>query len=141
LFETKHTKHTSTNRVAKQIYDNPINNQIDLFHKWLDRHRDMCNKWNNKEEMLSKLKDEWNKENNEHILDIPLNDNDINKNNDENYNMINPNTQINHEGNDKTTLEHLGSTNIPYNDFITTNTNVQTKNLRTNVSMDIHMDE
>ncbi|SOV25523.1 erythrocyte membrane protein 1 (PfEMP1), exon, putative [Plasmodium sp. DRC-Itaito] len=82
----------------------------------------MCNQWNNKEEMLHKLNEEWNNEHNEHILDIPLNDNDINKNNDENYNMISTNI---HQANDTTTE----------------NINFQTKNLRTNISMDIHFDE
>ncbi|KYN92918.1 putative EMP1-like protein, partial [Plasmodium gaboni] len=158
IFGTKHPKNTTTNSVVKETYSDPILNQLDLFHKWLDRHRDMCNQWNNKEDILSKLKDEWNNENKEHLLytssthdDINTINNehvlytstidDINKINDEKYNMINANTQINHEGNDKTTLEHLGSTNISPNDLTTTNTNVQTKNLRTNISMDIHFDE
>nr|ALK04332.1 EMP1-like protein [Plasmodium gaboni] len=120
LFGTKHTKNTSTN-------SDPISNQIDLFHKWLDRHRYMCEKWNNKEEMLSKLYDEWNKSNNEHVLYIPSNDNadDINTINDENYNMINANK---HERNHKTSLEHLGSTNIPPNDLTTQNNGSQEKN-------------
>ncbi|SPJ08682.1 erythrocyte membrane protein 1, PfEMP1, putative [Plasmodium sp. DRC-Itaito] len=40
-------------------------NQINLFHKWLDRHRNMCEKWsNNKEEILDKLKEKWDKDNN-----------------------------------------------------------------------------
>ncbi|SOV25556.1 erythrocyte membrane protein 1, PfEMP1, putative [Plasmodium sp. DRC-Itaito] len=100
----------------------------------------MCEKWNNKEEMLSKLYDEWNKSNNEHVLYIPSNDNTDNTNtiNDENYNMISTNK---HEHNHKTSLEHLGSTNIPPNDLTTQNNGSQEKNLRTNVSMDIHMDE
>ncbi|SCQ12831.1 erythrocyte membrane protein 1, PfEMP1, putative [Plasmodium gaboni] len=140
LYGTKHPKHTSTNSVVKETYSDPISNEIDLFHKWLDRHRDMCNQWNNKEEMLNQLNKEWNKENKEHLL-YTSNIDDINRINDENYNMINENTQINHEGNDKTSVEHLESTNIPYNDLTTTNTNVQTKNLRTNVSMDIYFDE
>ncbi|EWC87127.1 hypothetical protein PFNF54_04077 [Plasmodium falciparum NF54] len=38
-------------------------NQLDLLHKWLDRHRDMCEMWNNKEEVLDKLKEQWNKDN------------------------------------------------------------------------------
>ncbi|SOV13502.1 erythrocyte membrane protein 1, PfEMP1, putative [Plasmodium sp. gorilla clade G2] len=67
LFGTKYTKHTTFNRVAKQTYSDPILNQLDLFHKWLDRHRDMCEKWSNKEEMLNKLNEEWNKENNIHM--------------------------------------------------------------------------
>ncbi|SOV11096.1 erythrocyte membrane protein 1, PfEMP1, putative [Plasmodium gaboni] len=138
LYGTKHTKNTSTNRVAKQIVGDPISNQIDLFHKWLDRHRNMCKTWNNKEEMLSKLNEEWNKENKEHIFRIPLNDNDINKNNDETYNMINENTN---ELNAITSLEDFASTNIPYSDLITQNNDSQRQNLRTNISMDIHFDE
>ncbi|SOV12548.1 erythrocyte membrane protein 1, PfEMP1, putative [Plasmodium gaboni] len=140
LFETKHTKHTSTNGVLNGTYSDPISNQIDLFHKWLDRHRDMCNKWNNKEEMLNQLNEEWNYENKEHLLYTSTID-DINRINDENYNMINPNTQTNHEGNDKTTLEDCGSTNIPYSALITQNNDSQRQNLLTHISMDIHFDE
>ncbi|KYN94433.1 putative EMP1-like protein, partial [Plasmodium gaboni] len=141
LFGTKHPKNSSTNSVVKQIGGDPINNQIDLFHKWLDRHRNICNKWNNKEEMLNQLNEEWKNENNEHILDTSSTHDDINKNNDENYNMISTNTQINHEGNDITSLEDFGSTNIPYSDLITQNNDSQRKHLRTNISMDIHFDE
>ncbi|KNG75277.1 erythrocyte membrane protein 1 [Plasmodium falciparum IGH-CR14] len=67
LFGTYHTKkNTSTNSVAKNTNSYPIHNQIKLFHKWLDRHRHMCDQWdkNKKEELLDKLKEEWNKENN-----------------------------------------------------------------------------
>ncbi|EUT76904.1 hypothetical protein PFAG_05946 [Plasmodium falciparum Santa Lucia] len=67
LFGTNHTKqNTSTNNVAKNTNSDPILNQINLFHKWLDRHRHMCDQWdkNKKEELLDKLKKEWNKENN-----------------------------------------------------------------------------
>ncbi|KNG76228.1 erythrocyte membrane protein 1 [Plasmodium falciparum IGH-CR14] len=64
LFGTNHVKHTSTHSVAKPARDDPIHNQLELFHKWLDRHRDMCEQWNNKEELLDKLKEEWNKDNN-----------------------------------------------------------------------------
>ncbi|SOV12999.1 erythrocyte membrane protein 1, PfEMP1, putative [Plasmodium sp. gorilla clade G2] len=140
LYGTKHPKNTTFNRVATQTYTDPIMNQIDLFHKWLERHRYMCEKWNNKEEMLSKLYDEWNKSNNEHVLYIPSNGNadDINTINDENYNMINANK---HEPNHKTSLEHLGSTNIPPNDLTGNNNDSQTKNFRTNVSINIHFDE
>ncbi|SOV20119.1 erythrocyte membrane protein 1 (PfEMP1)-like, putative [Plasmodium sp. gorilla clade G2] len=142
LYGTKHTKHTSTNRIAKPISIDPISNQIELFNKWLDRHRDMCNQWNNKEEMLSKLNEEWNNENKEHELGItPSTHDDINRINDENYNIINTNTQINNERNDITSLEHLGSTNIPPNDITRNNNGFRTKNLRTNISMDILMDE
>ncbi|SOV76307.1 erythrocyte membrane protein 1, PfEMP1, putative [Plasmodium reichenowi] len=66
LFGTNHRKHTTTNRFAKPTNSDPIINQLDLFHKWLDRHRDMCELWdkNKKEELLDKLKEEWNKDNN-----------------------------------------------------------------------------
>ncbi|ETW29849.1 hypothetical protein PFFCH_02718 [Plasmodium falciparum FCH/4] len=58
-------KNTSTNSVAKNTNSDPVLNQINLFHKWLDRHRHMCENWdkNKKEELLDKLKEEWNKEN------------------------------------------------------------------------------
>ncbi|EWC77521.1 hypothetical protein C923_01798 [Plasmodium falciparum UGT5.1] len=65
LFGTNHKKkNTSTNSVAKNTNSDPILNQINLFHKWLDRHRNMCEKLKNKEDILNKLKEEWNKENN-----------------------------------------------------------------------------
>ncbi|EUR74125.1 hypothetical protein PFBG_01726 [Plasmodium falciparum 7G8] len=66
LFGTNHTKkNTSTNSVAKNTNSDPILNQINLFHKWLDRHRNICEEWDkNKEDILNKLKEEWNKENN-----------------------------------------------------------------------------
>ncbi|EWC89131.1 hypothetical protein PFNF54_02096 [Plasmodium falciparum NF54] len=73
LFGTNHTKkNTSTNSVAKNTNSDPILNQINLFHKWLDRHRNMCEQWdkNKKEEFLDKLKKEWNKENNNNSGDI-----------------------------------------------------------------------
>ncbi|SOS81676.1 erythrocyte membrane protein 1 (PfEMP1), putative [Plasmodium sp.] len=63
LFGTKHPKRTSNNTVAKNINSDPIINQIDLFHTWLDRHRDMCEQWNTKEDILNKLNEEWNKDN------------------------------------------------------------------------------
>ncbi|CDO62095.1 erythrocyte membrane protein 1, EMP1, exon 2, partial [Plasmodium reichenowi] len=65
LFGTEyHPKHTNTYSVAKNTNSDPIHNQLNLFHKWLDRHRDMCEKFsNNKEELLDKLKEEWNKDN------------------------------------------------------------------------------
>ncbi|SOV76111.1 erythrocyte membrane protein 1, PfEMP1, putative [Plasmodium reichenowi] len=64
LFGTKHKKRTTTNSVAKNTNSDPITNQLEMFHKWLDRHRDMCEKWdtNNKVEMLDKLKEEWENE-------------------------------------------------------------------------------
>ncbi|KYN92929.1 putative EMP1-like protein, partial [Plasmodium gaboni] len=62
LFGTKHPKHTTTNRVVKQIYDNPILNQLDLFDKWLDRHR--SNQWKNKPDMSN---EEWNRQHDDNI--------------------------------------------------------------------------
>ncbi|SOS77688.1 erythrocyte membrane protein 1, PfEMP1 [Plasmodium sp. gorilla clade G1] len=69
LFGTNHTKkNTSTNRVAKNTNSDPILNQINLFHKWLDRHRNICEERDkNKVELLDKLKKEWNKENNNNV--------------------------------------------------------------------------
>ncbi|ETW58180.1 hypothetical protein PFMC_05923, partial [Plasmodium falciparum CAMP/Malaysia] len=66
LFGTNHTKHTNTYNVAKPARDDPITNQLNLFHKWLDRHRNMCEKWdkNNKVDILNKLKKKWDKDNN-----------------------------------------------------------------------------
>ncbi|CDO62070.1 erythrocyte membrane protein 1, EMP1, exon 2 [Plasmodium reichenowi] len=66
LFGTKHVKQTSTHSVAKNTYSDPIECQLNLFHKWLDRHRDMCEKLKNDNERLAKLKEEWNKDNNKH---------------------------------------------------------------------------
>ncbi|ETW43713.1 hypothetical protein PFNF135_01837 [Plasmodium falciparum NF135/5.C10] len=59
LFGTKHiSKHTPSNIFAKQIYGDHILNQIDLFHKWLDRNRDMLTQWN-KKEMFTNLINKW----------------------------------------------------------------------------------
>ncbi|ETW15688.1 hypothetical protein PFFVO_05468 [Plasmodium falciparum Vietnam Oak-Knoll (FVO)] len=63
LFGTNYKKNTSNNNVAKLTNSDPIMNQLDLLHKWLDRHRDMCEKWNTKEELLDKLNEQWNKDN------------------------------------------------------------------------------
>ncbi|EWC89125.1 hypothetical protein PFNF54_02090 [Plasmodium falciparum NF54] len=62
LFGTNYKKNTSNNSVTKNINSDPIDNQLNLFHTWLDRHRDMCEQWNNKEELLDKLKEEWENE-------------------------------------------------------------------------------
>ncbi|EWC89552.1 hypothetical protein PFNF54_01642 [Plasmodium falciparum NF54] len=65
LFGTNNPKRTSTYSVAKNTNSDPILNQINLFHTWLDRHRDMCEQWdtnNKKEELLDKLKEEWENE-------------------------------------------------------------------------------
>ncbi|ETW39450.1 hypothetical protein PFNF135_06173 [Plasmodium falciparum NF135/5.C10] len=70
LFGTNYKKNTSNNSVAKLTNSDPIMNQLDLLHKWLDRHRDMCEKWNKKEELLEKLNEQWNKDNNSG--DIPI---------------------------------------------------------------------
>ncbi|EUR82664.1 hypothetical protein PFBG_00009 [Plasmodium falciparum 7G8] len=72
LFGTNYKKNTSNNSVAKNTNNDPIMNQLDLLHKWLDRHRDMCEKWKSKEDILHKLNEQWNKDNNSG--DIP-NDN------------------------------------------------------------------
>ncbi|ETW33051.1 hypothetical protein PFTANZ_06229 [Plasmodium falciparum Tanzania (2000708)] len=63
LFGTNYKKNISNNSVAKLTNSDPIMNQLDLLHKWLDRHRDMCEQWNNKEELLDKLNEQWNKDN------------------------------------------------------------------------------
>ncbi|SOV78433.1 erythrocyte membrane protein 1, PfEMP1, putative [Plasmodium reichenowi] len=72
LFGTNHhPKRTNTYSVAKNTNIDPIMNQLDLFHKWLDRHRNMCQKWDkNKVEMLDKLKELW-------ISDTPHTPSDI----------------------------------------------------------------
>ncbi|SOV76342.1 erythrocyte membrane protein 1, PfEMP1, putative [Plasmodium reichenowi] len=64
LFGTNHVKQTSTHSVSKPSRDDPIHNQLNLFHKWLDRQRHMCEQWdkNKKEELLDKLKVEWKNE-------------------------------------------------------------------------------
>ncbi|ETW45945.1 hypothetical protein PFMALIP_05988 [Plasmodium falciparum MaliPS096_E11] len=64
LFGTNHVKQTSIHSVAKNTYsDDAITNKINLFHKWLDRHRDMCEKWENHHERLAKLKEKWENDN------------------------------------------------------------------------------
>ncbi|SPJ13148.1 erythrocyte membrane protein 1, PfEMP1, putative [Plasmodium sp. DRC-Itaito] len=64
LFGTENPKHTTPNSFAKHTNTDPIYNQINLFHKWLDRHRDMCEQWENNHERLDKLKKEWEKDTN-----------------------------------------------------------------------------
>ncbi|CDO61562.1 erythrocyte membrane protein 1, EMP1 [Plasmodium reichenowi] len=76
LFGTNHhTKRTTTNRFAKPTNSDPIMNQLDLLHKWLDKHRDMCEKWENHHERLAKLKEKWDNETptsgNKHSDNIP----------------------------------------------------------------------
>ncbi|SOV84114.1 erythrocyte membrane protein 1 (PfEMP1), exon 2, putative [Plasmodium reichenowi] len=129
--------------------DNPIKKQKTcLFHKWLDRHRHkhrhMCKNWNNKEKMLNKLNEKCNMQHKEHILGIPTSthdDTDMNKINDETYNMIGANNMHDHDNNEKSPLDNLRSKNIPPNDITTKNNDFQTKNLRTYISTVIRMDE
>ncbi|ETW20356.1 hypothetical protein PFFVO_00741, partial [Plasmodium falciparum Vietnam Oak-Knoll (FVO)] len=70
LFGTKHhPKNITSNRVVTQTSsDDPLHNQLNLFHKWLDRHRDMCEKLKNDHERLAKFKELW--ENETHSGDI-----------------------------------------------------------------------
>ncbi|EUT91703.1 hypothetical protein PFAG_00693 [Plasmodium falciparum Santa Lucia] len=79
LFGTNHTKHTTTNSITKKTHNDPIVNQINLFHKWLDRHKNMCEQWdkNKKEELLDKLKKEWEQDYNNNSGDIHTSDNNI----------------------------------------------------------------
>ncbi|SOV76360.1 erythrocyte membrane protein 1, PfEMP1, putative [Plasmodium reichenowi] len=65
LFGTNHNpKRTTINRFSKPARDDALLNQLNLFHKWLDRQRHMCEQWdkNKKEELLDKLKVEWENE-------------------------------------------------------------------------------
>ncbi|SOS77277.1 erythrocyte membrane protein 1 (PfEMP1), putative [Plasmodium sp. gorilla clade G1] len=78
LFGTKHPKRTSNNSVAKNSNSDTIMNQIDLFHTWLDRHRDMCEQWSNKEDILNKLNEEWNKDNDRG--NVPIDNKTLNTN-------------------------------------------------------------
>ncbi|SOV75789.1 erythrocyte membrane protein 1, PfEMP1, putative [Plasmodium reichenowi] len=64
LFGTKHHPKHTTNRFAKPACDDPILNQLNLFHKWLDRHRNMCEKLKNDNDRLAKLKEKWENETN-----------------------------------------------------------------------------
>ncbi|KNG74206.1 erythrocyte membrane protein 1 [Plasmodium falciparum IGH-CR14] len=91
LFGTKHAKQTTTNSVAKEIFGNPIMNQINLLHKWLDRHRNMCENWENKEDILNKLKEEWEKDNNSG--DIPSDNHVLNTNASIEIDMDDPKTK------------------------------------------------
>ncbi|ETW45235.1 hypothetical protein PFNF135_00157 [Plasmodium falciparum NF135/5.C10] len=131
LFGTNHVKQTSIHSVAKPISDDPIHNQLELFHKWLDRHRDMCEKWNNKEEVLDKLKEEWENEthsgnthpsdNTPPTSDIPSDNNIPSSNQILNtdvsiqIHMDNP-KPINEFTNMDTILEDLDKYNEPYYD-------------------------
>ncbi|SOS79541.1 erythrocyte membrane protein 1, PfEMP1, putative [Plasmodium sp. gorilla clade G1] len=114
LFGTNHPKHTNTHNVTKSSNSDPIDNQLDLFHTWLDRHRDMCEQWNNKEELLDKLKEEWNKDNNSG--DVPSDNNKtLNTDVSIQIHMDNP-KPINEFTNMDTILEDLDKYNEPYYD-------------------------
>ncbi|SOS77868.1 erythrocyte membrane protein 1, PfEMP1, putative [Plasmodium sp. gorilla clade G1] len=137
LFGTYHTKYTTFNSVSKQTPSDPIINQLDLYHKWMDKHRDICEQWKTKEDMLYKLNEVWNMERKEYLLDIqPSTLDDIHKINDETYNIISTNNIYDHPS-QETPLQLLGSTNI-IPSYITTE---QNNGLRTNISMDTHIDE
>ncbi|ETW20724.1 hypothetical protein PFFVO_00370 [Plasmodium falciparum Vietnam Oak-Knoll (FVO)] len=137
LFGTKHPKRTSNNSVIKSTSSDSIMNQLDLFHKWLDRHRDMCEKWdtNNKVDILNQLKEEWENE---------THSGDINSNIPSNI----PNSDIHpsdiHSGklsdtpSDNNIHSDIHPSDIPsgkQSDIPSSN-----KTLNTNVSIQIHMD-
>ncbi|SCM18871.1 erythrocyte membrane protein 1, PfEMP1, putative [Plasmodium sp.] len=114
LFGTNHPKHTSTHNVTKSSNSDPIDNQLNLFHTWLDRHRDMCEQWNNKKEVLDKLKEEWNKDNNSG--DIPSDSNKtLNTDVSIQIHMDNP-IPTNEFTNMDSILEDLEKYNEPYYD-------------------------
>ncbi|SOS81823.1 erythrocyte membrane protein 1, PfEMP1, putative [Plasmodium sp.] len=115
LFGTNHPKHTNTHSVTKSSNSDPIDNQLDLFHTWLDRHRDMCEKWNNKEEVLDKLKEEWNKDNNSGDIHTSDSNNMLNTDVSIQIHMDNP-KPINQFTNMDTILEDLEKYNEPYYD-------------------------
>ncbi|ETW45059.1 hypothetical protein PFNF135_00660 [Plasmodium falciparum NF135/5.C10] len=52
LYGTNNTKNTTFNSFSKQSHSDPIMNQLNLFHKWLDRHRYICEKWKHKEDIM-----------------------------------------------------------------------------------------
>ncbi|CZT98668.1 erythrocyte membrane protein 1 [Plasmodium falciparum NF54] len=115
LFGTNHVKQTSIHSVAKLTNSDPIHNQLELFHKWLDRHRDMCEKWENHHERLAKLKEEW--ENETHSGNIHPSDSNKTLNTDVSIqiHMDNP-KPINQFTNMDTILEDLDKYNEPYYD-------------------------
>ncbi|KOB84817.1 hypothetical protein PFDG_00137 [Plasmodium falciparum Dd2] len=115
LFGTNHVKQTSIHSVAKPARDDPLINQLDLFHTWLDRHRNMCEKWNKKEELLDKLKEEW--ENETHSGNTHPSDSNKTLNTDVSIqiHMDNPKS-INEFTNMDTILEDLEKYNEPYYD-------------------------
>ncbi|KOB64089.1 hypothetical protein PFHG_05481, partial [Plasmodium falciparum HB3] len=117
LFGTNHTKkNTSTNSVAKNTNSDPILNQINLFHTWLDRHRDMCEKWENHHERLAKLKEEWENDTSTSGNTHPSDSNKtLNTDVSIQIHMDNP-KPINEFSNMDTILEDLEKYNEPYYD-------------------------
>ncbi|ETW57384.1 hypothetical protein PFUGPA_00639 [Plasmodium falciparum Palo Alto/Uganda] len=115
LFGTNHVKQTSIHSVAKLTNSDPIHNQLELFHKWLDRHRDMCEQWENHHERLAKLKEEW--ENETHSGNTHPSDSNktLNTNVSIQIHMDNP-KPINQFNNMDTILENLDKYNEPYYD-------------------------
>nr|AAA75397.1 variant-specific surface protein [Plasmodium falciparum] len=115
LFGTNHVKQTSIHSVAKPARDDPIHNQLELFHKWLDRHRDMCEKLKNHHERLAKLKEEW--ENETHSGNTHPSDSNKTLNTDVSIqiHMDNP-KPINEFTNMDTILDDLDINNEPYYD-------------------------
>ncbi|SOV83728.1 erythrocyte membrane protein 1, PfEMP1 [Plasmodium reichenowi] len=113
LFGTEHRpKRTTTNRFAKPTNSDPIMNQINLFHTWLDRHRDMCEKWENHHERLAKLKEKWENDNNS-CDTTPSNNKTLNTNVSMEIDMDNPKpiniVDINHDNSsmDKPTMDNM----------------------------------
>ncbi|SCM18812.1 erythrocyte membrane protein 1, PfEMP1, putative [Plasmodium sp.] len=116
LFGTNHPKHTTgTHNVTKSSNSDPVDNQLDLFHTWLDRHRDMCEQWNNKEELLDKLKEEWNKDNNNGDIHTSDSNKTLNTDVSIQIHMDNP-KPTNEFTNMDTILEDLEKYNDPYYD-------------------------
>ncbi|KNG75771.1 erythrocyte membrane protein 1 [Plasmodium falciparum IGH-CR14] len=115
LFGTNHVKQTSIHSVAKLTNSDPIHNQLELFHTWLDRHRDMCEKWENHHERLPKLKELW--ENETHSGNTHPSDSNKTLNTDVSIqiDMNNP-KPINEFTNMDTILEDLEKYNEPYYD-------------------------
>ncbi|KOB60664.1 hypothetical protein PFHG_02424, partial [Plasmodium falciparum HB3] len=116
LFGTNHPKHTTgTHNVTKSSNSDPIDNQLDLFHTWLDRHRDMCEKWENNHERLAKLKELW--ENETHSGNTHPSDSNKTLNTDVSIqiHMDNP-KPINEFTNMDTILDDLEKYNEPYYD-------------------------
>ncbi|SOS76173.1 erythrocyte membrane protein 1, PfEMP1, putative [Plasmodium sp. gorilla clade G1] len=114
LFGTNHPKHTNTHNVTKSSNSDPIDNQLDLFHTWLDRHRNMCEQWINKEDILNKLNEEWNKDNNSGDVSSDSNKT-LNTDVSIQIHMDNP-KPINQFNNIDTILEDLEKYNEPYYD-------------------------